>query len=52
MNLSMGEQESPSKDNNATTNSDAETLEQGDIYLFYGPKKMHKAKLMSNSTGI
>src|SRR5919197_4816752 len=39
MNLSMGEQESPSEYDANTTNSDAEILEQGDIYFFYRPKK-------------
>src|ERR687886_992034 len=39
MNLSMGEQESPSEYDDNTTNSDAEILEQGDIYFFYRPKK-------------
>ena len=35
----MGEQESPSEYDDNTTNSDAEILEQGDIYFFYRPKK-------------
>jgi hypothetical protein len=34
----MGQQKSPSEDN-TTTNSNAEILEQGDIYFFYRPKK-------------
>ena len=38
----MGQQGTPTKDNNTTINPnpDAEILEQGDIYvLFYRPKK-------------
>ena len=34
----MGQQESPSQNNNATTNPNVEILEQGDIYFFYRPK--------------
>jgi hypothetical protein len=32
-------QESPSQDNNATTNVNVEILEEGEIYFFYRPKK-------------
>ena len=35
----MGQQESPSQNNNGTTNPNVEILEQGDIYFFYIPKK-------------
>jgi hypothetical protein len=34
----MGQQGIPSLDN-LVTDPDAQTLEQGDIYFFYGPKK-------------
>jgi hypothetical protein len=38
--VDMGQQESPSQNNNATTtNPNVEILEQGDIYFSYRPKK-------------
>jgi hypothetical protein len=41
MKVDMGQQESPSQNNNATTttNPNVEIIEQGDIYFFYRPKK-------------
>jgi hypothetical protein len=35
----MGQQESSSQNNNATTNVNVEILEQGEIYFFYRPRK-------------
>jgi hypothetical protein len=37
--VDMGQQESPSQNNNATTNPNVEILEQGATYFLYIPKK-------------